>query len=68
MKETLISVIQTLVALFEDKAELRGFNDWDKFVGCIMALEQIANSIPDQTQKESEVVDDGRNMETRAWI
>lgn len=57
MKETLISVIRTLVGLFEDKAELRGFNDWDKFVGCIMALEKIANSIPDQTpesEKEGE--------------
>lgn len=61
MKETLIAVIQTLCGLFEDKAELRGFNDWDKFVGCIMALEQIANSIPDQIhEQESEVVDDGR--------
>lgn len=58
MKEILISIIQTLVGLFEDKAELRGFSDWDKFVGCIMALEQIANSIPDK--EESEVVNDGR--------
>lgn len=57
MKESLYSVISTLCGLFEDKAELRGFNDWDKFVGCIMALEQIANSIPDQipeSEKEGE--------------
>lgn len=58
MKETLIAVIQTLCGLFEDKAELRGFHDWDRFVGCIQALERIANSIPDK--EESEVVDDGR--------
>jgi len=57
MKESLYSVISTLCGLFEDKAELRGFNDWDKFVGCIMTLEQIANSIPDQipeSEKEGE--------------
>ena len=41
MKETLIDVIRTLCGLFEDKAELRGFNDWDKFVGCIVALEHV---------------------------
>lgn len=58
MKNKLISVIQTLCGLFEDKAELRGFSDWDKFVGCIIALEQIVNSIPDQ-KSESEVVNDG---------
>lgn len=59
MKETLIAVIQTLCRLFQDKAELRGFSDWDRFVGCIQALERIANSIPD-TNEESEVVDNGR--------
>lgn len=48
MKDTLMAVIQTLCRLFENKAELRGFSDWDRFVGCIQALEKIANSIPDQ--------------------
>ena len=61
MKETLIDVIRTLCGLFEDKAELRGFDDWDKFVGCIVALEHVVDSIPDQIQKpEIEVVDNGR--------
>lgn len=58
MKETLTAVIQTLCGLFEDKAELRGINDWDKFIECIIALQQLANSLPDQKQ-ESEVVNDG---------
>ena len=58
MKNQLIAVISTLCGLFEDKAELRGFSDWDKFVGCIIALQQIVNSIPEQTS-ESEVVNDG---------
>ena len=61
MKETLTAVIQTLCGLFEDKAELRGINDWDKFIECIIALQQLANSLPDQEpeNKESEVVNDG---------
>lgn len=56
MKETLMAVIQTLCRLFQDKAELRGFSDWDRFVGCIQALEQIVNQL---SEEESEVVDDG---------
>jgi len=56
MKDTLIAVINTLCRLFMDKAELRGFADWDRFVGCIRALEQLANSIPD---KPEEVKTDG---------
>jgi len=61
MKETLTAVIQTLCGLFEDKAELRGINDWDKFIECIIALQQLANSLPDKESenKESEVVNDG---------
>ena len=58
MKNQLIAVINTLCGLFKNKAELRGFNDWDQFVGCIMALQQIANSIPDK-KTEMEVVNDG---------
>lgn len=56
MKETLTAVINTLCGLFADKAELRGFSDWDRFVGCIMALEQIVNGIPDNPE---EVKNDG---------
>ncbi len=59
MKDTLIAVIQTLCRLFQDKAELRGFSDWDRFVGCIQALEQIANNLPEEEVNESEVVEDG---------
>lgn len=48
MKETLTAVINTLCGLFADKAELRGIDDWDRFIECIMALKQLANSIPDK--------------------
>lgn len=61
MKETLMAVIQTLCGLFEDKAELRGIADWDKFIECIIALRQLANSLPykEPESQESEVVNDG---------
>lgn len=59
MKETLMDVVQTLRSLFTDKAELKGFSDWDKFIGCVILLEQIANTIP-ESNEESEMVDDGR--------
>lgn len=58
MKHQLIVVINTLCGLFANKAELRGFSDWDQFVGCIVELQKIANSIPDQ-KPEEEVTDDG---------
>lgn len=58
MKNQLVAVINTLCGLFANKAELRGFSDWDQFVGCIMALQQIVNSIPDP-KPEMEVTDDG---------
>lgn len=61
MKETLLAVIQTLRGLFDGKSELKGFDDWDKFVGCIMLLEQLANTVKEvkEEEKESEVVNDG---------
>lgn len=59
MKESIYSVISTLCGLFEGKSELKGYSDWDKFIGCIMMLEQIATAIP-ESNKESEMVDNGR--------
>ena len=58
MKEQLKAVIQTLQKLFSDKGELKGLNDWDRLIGCIIILERIAESIPENTQ-ESEMVNDG---------
>ena len=48
MKDTLMDIIQTLRSLFADKAELKGFNDWDKFIGCVILLEHIANRLPEE--------------------
>lgn len=57
MKDKLSMVAATLRDLFADKSELVGFDDWDRFVGCIIMLESIANSL-DDTQ-EGRVVNDG---------
>ena len=55
MRDTLMAVSQTLRSLFAEKSELVGFDDWDKFVGCIITIEQIADSI----QNEKEVKNNG---------
>ena len=56
-KETLLAVIKQLKDLFKDKAELKGFDDWDTFIGCIIALEQIA--VQPEEAEETEVDGDG---------
>ena len=50
--ETLCAVTQQLRELFLDKGELRGFDDWDKFLGCINAIDQVATAIQEETKEE----------------
>ena len=50
-RQTIIAVISTLKSLFKSKHELRGFDDWDAFLGCVMALEGVAESL--QTEEEN---------------
>lgn len=57
MKEMLLVIAQTLRDTFADKNSLEGFDDWDKLIGCVISLEQLANSIEDNN--ESEVVNNG---------
>lgn len=47
MKETLMAVINTLKGLFANKSELVGFDDWDKLIGCIITLENLARGDQD---------------------
>lgn len=61
MRETLLNVAQTLRSLFENKSSLDGFDDWDRFIGCVILIEQAAYKIPEaHIPEESEMVDDGR--------
>jgi len=47
MKEKLLAVSQTLRTLFAEKSELVGFDDWDKLIGCIITLENLARGDQD---------------------
>lgn len=41
MEQTIRQVIQNLRALFKSKDRLVGIDDWDNFLGCIIALEGV---------------------------
>ena len=42
MEQTLRQIVQNLRALFKSKDRLVGIDDWDNFLGCIIALEGLA--------------------------
>ena len=53
MKETLQAVVVQLRKLFADKNELKGFDDWDALVGCVMALESLIRMLDIPTEEET---------------
>lgn len=57
MIQTITAIIETLKRLFADKGELKGFDDWDSLIGCVMALENIraelqSNKMAEETTAE----------------
>ena len=56
--ETLIAVIQQLREIFLEKSELKGYDDWDRFFGCINAIQQVATKLAEteETEEETEEV------------
>lgn len=44
-REKVNAVIATLMNLFAEKGELKGFADWDRFIGCIMTLQSVADML-----------------------
>lgn len=52
--ETLIAVIQQLREIFLSKSELKGYDDWDRFFGCINAIQQVAQNLAEDEQEEPE--------------
>ena len=42
---TVAQVIQNLRDLFKDKDRLVGIDDWDNFLGCIIALEGLKSDL-----------------------
>ena len=44
-QEKIRAVIQTIHDLFAEKSELKGIDDWDRLIGCIMTLQSVANEL-----------------------
>ena len=54
MEQTLRQVVQNLRALFKSKDRLVGIDDWDNFLGCIIALEGIVADLQTAAQAVEE--------------
>ena len=55
---TVAQVIQNLRDLFKDKDRLVGIDDWDNFLGCIIALEGLKSDLQREAvtpQQETEI-------------
>ena len=50
--ELIIAVIRQFRELFLDKAELKGYDDWDRFFGCISQLENLAVALAEAEKAE----------------
>lgn len=48
--ETLIAVIQQLREIFLSKSELKGYDDWDRFFGCVNAIQRVAQSLAEEAE------------------
>ena len=48
--QTIEAVIQNLKALFKEKDHLKGVDDWDTFIGCLVALEKVGAAIQIEEQ------------------
>lgn len=47
------AVSDTLKRLFANDGQLRGFNDWDALVGCVMMLDSVAMMLSETEKKEA---------------
>lgn len=50
--DTLMAVIQQLREIFLNKSELKGYDDWDRFFGCINAIQQVAQSLAEEPETD----------------
>lgn len=51
--ETISKIIVALRGLFKDKDRLVGVDDWDTFIGILMLLEQLGESLQEQEEQNS---------------
>lgn len=47
--ETITAVIETIKSLFANGGELKGFDDWDALIGCVVALEQVKQNLQNES-------------------
>ena len=52
--QTIEAVIQNLKALFKEKDHLNGVDDWDTFIGCLVALEKVGAALQISEQPAEE--------------
>lgn len=52
--KTIEAVIENLKALFKEKDNLHGVDDWDCFIGCLCALEKVGMELANQDTTEKE--------------
>lgn len=52
--ETLIAVANQLQSIFKDKSDLNGYNDWDRFIGCVVTILTVANALSEQPEVVTE--------------
>lgn len=51
--KTIAQIILALRGLFKDKDRLVGVSDWDTFIGILMLLEQLGESLREQEEQNS---------------
>ena len=51
---TLLAVVQQFREIFLTKGEMNGYDDWDRFFGCINAIEKVARMLQEESQQETE--------------
>jgi len=49
--ETIQQIYRALRGLFQDKAELKGVDDWDTLIGILLRLEQLHDEVEELENK-----------------
>ena len=50
--QTLTAVSNQLKTLFADKGELKGINDWDALIGCVVGINQVIQELQETPNTE----------------
>lgn len=56
--ETLALIYDALRELFQNKAELRGVDDWDVFIGILIKLKDVEASVRSMEEKTNNSVEE----------